>query len=105
MKKFKKIELSLEKEVISTLTEGDLSGVRGGNLADSTNFSGDVFCCIPESNLTKFPNCINTQIEGGCISSDYPSRVSCKLTDGCPELQTTQVCKPTNQSALCYNKP
>ena len=81
MKKIKKLDLRLEKEVISTLSAGDLSGMKGG--ASTINSNGVLQCCIINTVVTGCQpvsdGCTKTQAQTECLACPGNSVKTCLL--------------------------
>ena len=80
MKKIKKLDLRLDKEVISALSAGDLSGMKGG--ASTINSNGVLQCCIINTVVTGCPpvsdGCTKTQAQTECAVCPV-SKIPCKI--------------------------
>ena len=89
MKKIKKLDLRLEKEVISSLTTNDLSGVKGG--ANSDNPGEGYASCAILSYADGRPCMAET--------TNFKTRVPLDTCWGCPDSNlcitlTGKPCKP-----------
>lgn len=88
MKKIKRLDLRLEKEVISALTTNDLSGLQGGGVTTQGS-SAPYYCCIATYVITDCNLCTNTCNQTECQKCDMETIKTCfkPITDqpgSCP---------------------
>lgn len=93
MKKIKKTDLKLDKEVISFLSENDLSTVKGGVVTETLNM-----CPIPADPPTKNILCDQSML---CFVSQkcYSQKPGCFSYGGCQ--MSVDICEYTEGDTFC----